>query len=111
MAIDPNLPPTGRDRMHNPNMTTGTTTSTARSGSSGLMIGVIVLAIIALAAFFMWPDRASNVAGQNPATTGTTAGRALPGPSSTPAPASTPTAPSAPAIPNAPANTTPATPR
>ncbi len=103
MAIDPNIPPTGRDRLHAPNLTPGATTTT-RSGSSGWMIGLLVLAIIVVAGFFMWPDRASNVAGREPATTGTTKGRAI----TPPATAPTPTIPT---MPNAPANTAPATPR
>ena len=105
MAIDPNIPPTGRDRLNNPNVP-HTTATTTRSGSSGWMIGLVVLAIIIVAGFFMWPDRASNVAGQDPATTGTTTGRTTTAPTPVPAPAPAPVTPITPA----PTQTAPVTP-
>ena len=103
MTYDPNTPPTSRDRAHNVN----SATTPPRSGPSGMMIALGVLAIVLIGAFFLWPDRTSNVAGTDPATTGTTSQPATPAspPASTlppPAPAPAPSTP-APVAPDAPA--------
>lgn len=91
MTYDPNLPPTSRDRMRDP-------APAPRSGSIGWMIGLLILALVVVGAFFVWPNRTADVAGGNsPATTGTTPARpAAPAPSNTapsPAPSSAPAAP------------------
>lgn len=107
MAIDPNLPPTGRDRLNTPNMATGPVTTVRTSSSSGWMIALVVLAIVVMAGFFMWPDRASNVAGRDPVTTGTTMERAIPAPAAAPTPTPTPVQTPAPASPSNAAPTAP----
>jgi hypothetical protein len=97
MTYDPNLPPSSsRDRLRDP------VPSSSRSGNMGWMIGLLILALVVIGAFLVWPDRTADVAGNEPATTGTTR--------PAPAPAPTAPAPTAPA-PTAPAPTAPATPR
>jgi hypothetical protein len=77
--------------------------TTARSSTSGWMIGLAVVLILVIGAFFLWPDQTANVAGNVPATTGSTPAR----PNATsPAPASPPASGS-----TAPARTAPATPQ
>jgi hypothetical protein len=109
MTYDPNLPPSSRDPSRHPDVTTS-----RASGSTGWMIGLLVLALVIVGAFFVWPNRTSDVAGTEPATTGTTATRpADPAPATT-APATPPPAAPAPAAPApvapAPATPAPATP-
>ena len=104
MTYDPNLPPSSsRDRLRDP------VPSSSRSGNMGWMIGLLILALVVIGAFFVWPDRTADVAGNEPATTGTTRPAPAPAPTA-PAPAPTAPAPAAPA-PTAPAPTAPATPR
>ena len=95
MTKDPNLPPNARERA-------GRTTqpTTTRSGSNGWMIALAVLAIVVIGAFFLWPDRTSNVAGRDPVTTGATTERTTPAP-----------APTNPATSNAPTPASPAPPQ
>jgi hypothetical protein len=76
--------------------------TTARASVSGWMIGLALMLIVLIGAFFLWPDRATNVAGNGPATTGATR------PS---APAPTPALPPPATDTTAPSRTTPATPR
>lgn len=111
MTYDPNLPPS-HDRVRDRDATA------SRSGTTGWMIGLLILALVIIGAFFVWPDRTAEVAGGSPDTTGTTATRpatpADPAPAPAPAPAPTP-APAqpapAPAPAPAPTDAAPATPQ
>ncbi|MFN3891909.1 MAG: hypothetical protein ACK4MV_16055 [Beijerinckiaceae bacterium] len=102
MTYDPNLPPSSRERLREREAAASTYGS-----STTWLIGLVVLAIIVVGAFLVWPDRAANVAGGGPDTTGTTATRPAP---TAPAPASPPPSDAAPSN-AAPSNAAPATPR
>lgn len=97
MTYDPNLPPSSRDRVRERDVTA------SGSGATGWMIGLLILALVIIGAFFVWPDRTADVAGGGPETTGTTTTKPA-----TPAPAPTPPAPAQPTQPSEPA---PAAPR
>ena len=110
MTYDPNTPPTSRDRARNVNADTTPT----RTSPGGWMIALAVLAIVLIGAFFLWPDRASNVADRDTTTTGATSQPATPAPppaSTLPAPAPSTPAPVTPQAPPPVPAPAPATPQ
>lgn len=107
MTYDPNLPPPSRDRVRDRDITA------TRSGATGWTIGLLILALVIIGAFFVWPDRTADVAGGGPDTTGTTATvPSTPAPEIAPAPApATPAPAPTPAPTPAPLDATPETPQ
>ena len=82
MTYDPNnVPPGGgRDR----------TTRREGAGSTGLIIGLVIAALVVAGLFFVWPTSTSNVATRDPGATGTTSPAPSPGAPQTPTPAPVP---------------------